>query len=109
VDNNLMMAVLSMDAYFNRAEGWQVGNAMINKPPADPVSGFEAYAYSRNGAEVIAFRGTDNLSDVLHGWLAGGGFAAFVQESRNLRKLGVIDEPRFADRLKVSIGEHRSS
>jgi Lipase (class 3) len=74
MQESLMLAVLSMDAYFNRAEGWQVGNAMINKPPADPVNGFGAYAYSWNGAEVIAFRGTDDLSDVLHGCLAGGGF-----------------------------------
>ncbi len=79
MQESLMLAVLSMDAYFNRAQGWQVGTAIISKPPADPVDGFAAYAYAWNGTEIIAFRGTNDLSDVLHGWLAGGDYRSSPQ------------------------------
>ena len=73
MNSDLMLAVLSMDAYGNLQPGHQIGNASISNI-APQVSGFAAYAYSYNGQTVISFRGTDGFIDVLSGWGGGLGF-----------------------------------
>lgn len=89
MDDKLFKAILSMDAY-NRgygagikfgnlagnvsddSAGIRIGNATIykNKGDADAqAAGFYALAYQLSGGEkVIAYRGTDDKWDALHGW-----------------------------------------
>jgi hypothetical protein len=68
-----MMAVLSLHAYDQNADGAQIGNATILRA-APQEFGFAAYAYSYNGGTVISFRGTDGIiPDVWYGYGTGAG------------------------------------
>jgi hypothetical protein len=70
-DKNLMLAILAMDAYYNRIAGWQIGNATVTQV-ADQLNGFAALAYSYGGETVISYRGTDGVTD-LDDWIGGLG------------------------------------
>ena len=84
VSDDLLMAILSMDAY-NRGVGTfhltgltgdRVGNAVLRTDPlplGSPAMSFSAQAYDWNGQKVISYRGTDTLTDVLTGWVTGAG------------------------------------
>lgn len=104
VSNDLMHAILAMDAYnrgygagiagLNEAVGTQIGNASITKrlqdvsatfEPNSQAAGFYALAYDWNGQRVISYRGTNlvgNLpaaNDVVNGWPIGLGSPAASQ------------------------------
>ncbi|PZO81754.1 MAG: hypothetical protein DI626_10535, partial [Micavibrio aeruginosavorus] len=104
----LTNAILSMDSY-NRGygaavllSGNQIGNYQISGNSSslgqaifngqlvdrDEIIGFHATSYSYNGATIISFRGTDQMSlipnpytdlDVAHGWSLGAGNIASEQ------------------------------
>ncbi len=73
---SLFYAILSMDAYFRQSDGslslGDPGNAgatlggatFLDSPSYDNL-GFQASAWSYNGKTVIAYRGTDELVDVV--------------------------------------------
>jgi hypothetical protein len=74
MDRNLMLAVLSMDAYnkANKNIGFAINsNAQIT--PEMAAAGFGAQAYSYNGETIISYRGTDNQADVVFGRPGGTG------------------------------------
>ena len=100
MDDQLMNAILSMDAY-NRGynagikfgnlpgdnsidtPGVQIGNAEIYDNRGDSTAqtaGFYAISYNYNGGNVISYRGTDQVlstdeigGDLWNGWVLGGG------------------------------------
>jgi hypothetical protein len=90
IDNLLMTAILSMDAYneggsrqgvfTGKGIGSYIGDAMITDLKDDPGTDFDAVAYNWLGTPIIAYRGTDNppptlangtvdYGDVLAGWI----------------------------------------
>ncbi len=71
MNKNLMLAVLSMDAYDPQGT---IGIATQLKFQPSLSSGFSAVAYSYNGETVISFAGTNGFSDAWYGW--GGAFGA---------------------------------
>jgi hypothetical protein len=101
ISNELMLAILSMDAYnegygaglqiasTNDGTAEAIGTAKISQQsdvaPGSPgfKAGFYAISYYWNGQTIISYRGTDNFlpwrtsvnggSDVLNGWVAGAG------------------------------------
>jgi hypothetical protein len=107
ISANLMMALLSMDAY-NRGygagindagsndqdglgEAGFVGNAHILSRPSEidysawQAAGFYGVAYDWNGQTVISYRGTDEFSclngsnDIYSGWPLGAGHSGASQ------------------------------
>jgi len=81
ISNDLFLAILSMDAY-NRNDpdagrvfvsGSSIGSATVGQQDLIPSDGFAAQAYTWEGKTVIAYRGTDQLLDVLTGWITGTG------------------------------------
>ena len=98
---DLMMAILSLDAY-NRGyspgmsfnNGTQTGDAKLLKDSATIPNGqstsFYADAYKWDDQTIIAYRGTrfdgtypgfsgPNFGDVLNGWTLSAGYAAAAQ------------------------------
>jgi hypothetical protein len=82
VNSNLLLAILSMDAY-NRGGGSAsrglvvdadvVGGATVDISKTDNLTGFFAQAYDLNGQKIISYRGTDDAHDRVSGWPVGGG------------------------------------
>jgi hypothetical protein len=70
MNRDLMLAVLSMDAY---GPGQSIGLASKGSS-LDSPNGFAAVAYSYNGETITSYRGTDGGSDVLNGMVGGLGF-----------------------------------
>ena len=79
ISDDLMLAVLAMDSYNRgydpglKVVGPQVGNASILEvglPQGSEAASFFAQAYTlTNGQTIISFRGTDDPTDVLTGWV----------------------------------------
>jgi hypothetical protein len=60
MNRDLMLAVLSMDVYENKAVGSLIGKAeILNVAPTNSY-GFAAAAYSYGGETIISYRGTTN-------------------------------------------------
>ncbi len=89
MNENLLKAILSMDAY-NRgydagidesefSSTTHIGNASIIQQSNVTLgsdernASFYAIAYDLDGQKIISYRGTDDSADVSNGWLLGGG------------------------------------
>jgi len=89
-DTTLMRAILSMDAYY-RGDGATrltlnaqqvglefgqtiLGNFALTQSATNSSSGFFAQAYQAVGSSqtTIAYRGTNDGDDIIHGWPLGG-------------------------------------
>jgi hypothetical protein len=122
MNDNLMCAILSMDAY-NRGynaginlSGDQVGNATILQTSLslgttivddkeigiDQEYNFYGIAYSYDGGVVISYRGTDDyVMDPYYGWPLGGGNENAAQASLALQFYKLVVE-----RLQLSVGDN---
>ena len=97
--NDLMLAVLALDAYnhgYNPGmpgvSGSQIGDATLKFDSAElpttqngQAAGFYATTYNWNGKTVISYRGTtfelgiNTARDVINGWVLSAGYAAASQ------------------------------
>lgn len=79
-DTDLMYAVLSMAAYDAGNPNYEgpsldsIGSATLKSIQPELEHGFAAVAYQFNGKTVIAFRGTDGVTDLGDDLFGGGGF-----------------------------------
>lgn len=88
MDPEVFSAILALDSY-NRGYNAgiklpdtndQIGNAYVlddsieRLGAATEAAGFYATSYDWNNDIVVSYRGTDQLSDIWTGWLAGAGF-----------------------------------
>jgi hypothetical protein len=96
MNSDLMMAVLSMEAY-NAAPDSAIGNAEPVYSQSPQADGFAAVAYTYNGGLVISYRGTDDWADVLTG-SSGGNFPLTLEVGlagdaaiKPLQSLGVLN------------------
>lgn len=99
ISNELLYAVLAMDAYnrgydakltgLSDAVGSQIGNATVIGSASGANAqehGFYAIAYELDGKKIISYRGTDDTSllstssDLWNGWVQGAGIISTQSE-----------------------------
>src|ERR1700680_2028365 len=117
MNQDVLMALLSLDSY-NRGAlphkldlspnatqigSWQVGLQSSAQAASD---GFYAQSYTLGSQTIIAFRGTDELTDVPNGWFLGLGFYDTPQTEDAARFYQLINGNSIAANPNITLTGH---